>query len=508
MKFRTHLKALPADTYATAVVKNILYLSNINLPSRAIADVIRWHPLQTIADYLNLLKSLGIEYNSVQTSLSELSDFDNLMLVIDNSKVTLIRNVQATSAYAFDPVKGWIKKALVDISSSETTKVIVINAFYEVGVKKYLSTAVRNNRLGTIIGVILTMLLFILLNQPSFIASGVFASGIVLSILAIWESKAQLNSVSFCDLTKSSACGTVLNSKHARSFGVSVSFAALVFYIFGLLVSLIDSTQHGAVIQSMSIAAGLITVYFASIQAFIIRAFCTLCLAIGAFNILLFGAVKAYEFESVDINSDLGPIAVLLLVAIAAALFIVWVIDTRIDNDVKDSKLNVFNAAYPFEAKLSSLPEIKINRQEDYEIYYGNPLGELIIDLFISLSCQKCRTSLRDAERIVQASKRVKISVHILNVGDNDAKTRFRQLASLRISKGNNKCIALLTQYANTGSFPVQLASIDDGMALINFHESNAKRNNIRMVPAFAVNDRLLGKEFGLIDLAFYVCQV
>ena len=115
------------------------------------------------------------------------------------------------------------------------------------------------------------MLLFILLNQPSFIAKWVFAS---YSFIILGSGKAKPSSIQFHSATDKifPHAGTVLNPKHARSFGRSVSFAALVFYILIVSFHLNWFNRYIMVIQRRQLQRDWITVYL-PIQAFIIRAF-------------------------------------------------------------------------------------------------------------------------------------------------------------------------------------------------------------------------------------------
>lgn len=96
----------------------------------------------------------------------------------------------------------------------------------------------------------------------------------------------------FCNITHLTGCNVVASSPYSQLFGIPLSefgllFFAILFVLSVLELVLFDQLLRRA-LQALSLVGVLTSLYFVSIQAFVIQAFCVYCLASALIAILIF----------------------------------------------------------------------------------------------------------------------------------------------------------------------------------------------------------------------------
>lgn len=92
---------------------------------------------------------------------------------------------------------------------------------------------------------------------------------------------------------RKSNCDTVIHSDYSKILGIPVEILGMIYYVFiGSIYSFIFlfgawSFSIGILLLGVSLCAVLFSIYLVSIQAFILRHWCTWCLCSAGVSILI-----------------------------------------------------------------------------------------------------------------------------------------------------------------------------------------------------------------------------
>ena len=117
----------------------------------------------------------------------------------------------------------------------------------------------------------------------------------VIAIINAWYlthlAYSELSGASFCDINSTLSCNSVLAHPAAQIFGVPFPVIALVVYPILLLISILWYTNkmknHRTWLRRLSLGGILFNSYVISQEAFVIKAFCPLCLICTAIIITI-----------------------------------------------------------------------------------------------------------------------------------------------------------------------------------------------------------------------------
>lgn len=148
----------------------------------------------------------------------------------------------------------------------------------DISVNKQVST---DDFIGEISIVSLFYLLFFIMKKLHVI--------VILCIVAIinaayltMQAYQQLSWPSFCDISDTLSCSSVFNHTASQIFGIPFPAIALVVYPVLLIVALLWTTKrisnHWTILRRLSLGGMVFNGYIIFQEAFVIKAFCPLCL--------------------------------------------------------------------------------------------------------------------------------------------------------------------------------------------------------------------------------------
>ncbi len=126
----------------------------------------------------------------------------------------------------------------------------------------------------------------ILINLISLLA----LSGLILSSYIYFKKKKKKKMI--CPMR--SNCDTVIHSDHSKIIGIPVELLGMVYYAFiglsyvGISLLGLWSLQVAVILIGVSGAALLFSIYLVSLQAFVIKHWCTWCLFSALICLLIF----------------------------------------------------------------------------------------------------------------------------------------------------------------------------------------------------------------------------
>ena len=136
---------------------------------------------------------------------------------------------------------------------------------------------------------------------------------IILCIIAIFNAAyltnlaySELAGPSFCDINSTLSCNSVLAHPAAQFFGVPFPVIALVVYPILLIIAVLGYsktiTNHRIRLRRLSLWGIAFNSYVISQEAFVIKAFCPLCLICTAIIITIH--ILTYRNKNTSINNS------------------------------------------------------------------------------------------------------------------------------------------------------------------------------------------------------------
>ncbi|MHA7055892.1 vitamin K epoxide reductase family protein [Aquimarina sp. M1] len=343
------------------------------------------------------------------------------------------------------------------------------------------------------------------LYQILFLALSI--SGIVFSVFAVRESLGiQSNTMhQFCTSVGNSNCGDVINNNTGKLFkNFSLADASIAFFGILTIYQLIYGFANTLLLPSLiGVPFILYSIYS---QAFIIKKWCAICIAISTISIgLIVIALLGLSF-----NFSLASVAAFVMVSALATLGYMQVKQNMVANqEYKNDniKLNHFKRdGQIFEHLLSISDKIEDNRSISDEIVLGNPNASFKIISLTNPMCGYCKGAfeaytrvLRTMNEQLQVIIRLKVSLDDL---DNQATQISLRLMEIYHTTGSDGFINAYTDWFTDRTFTHWIkkygAPKNSGhhIEVLKNQSAWAEKNNLFYTPASLINTSIYPKKY------------
>jgi len=327
----------------------------------------------------------------------------------------------------------------------------------------------------------------------------------------------------FCNMTSSSNCSTVVNSKKWKIFDfLSFSDLSIILFcsqFFALLLFLFmnDSISYFSIQKTIlmgSISVLLISIYY---QKFVAKKWCPLCLVIG--SIILLELIYIEQVLQITIELSLQALIVFQFIFLSTCLF--WFAIKKLliqQNILKEFQIksNRFIRSYEiFKNNLlasESIEHMPILSEET--IILGNPEAPLRILIVTSPFCGFCAEAHAKIEEIVNKYDNVCFNIHFnYNEANDDLKSQkiHQLLVSIYLNHGQQSFINVINDWykdMEINKLDSWESSVNDNpninLILARQFQWN-QLNHIKFTPSIIINGYFLPKQYNISDLIYFI---
>ncbi len=484
-----------------------------------------------ISDYdkkdLELQLQIHPNYPSFQSITDTLDYFniDNIAVEVPlealdqlpESFVSLVKKDNAEEIVSVIHKNGSIQLKHTDLE----TKNFTYDQFKEIWVPKVI--AVEHNTGGSsvfskesliqniLLGAFLISSIVVMVLRPFDIYQLLFLllsiSGIVFSLFAVRESLGiQSNTMhQFCTSVGNSNCGDVINNNTGKLFkNFSLADASITF--FGILaIYQLFYGFNSALLLPILIGIPFV-VYSLYSQAFVIKKWCAICIAIGAISIgLIVVALLGLPF-SLSVTS----ISAFVMVSALFTIAYMSVKENMIKNKEYKSeniKLNHFKRDRQIFDHLLSLSEkIEDNASITNEIVLGNPNAKFKIISLTNPMCGYCKGAFEAYTRVLRSMKeqlqiiiRLKVSTEDL---DNPVTQVSLRLIEIYHTEGSESFVNAYNEWFKDRTFSAWIKTYGvpkndkQHIEVLKKQSEWAEKNNLFYTPASIMNTSIYPKKY------------
>ncbi|WP_062056704.1 vitamin K epoxide reductase family protein [Aquimarina longa] len=352
------------------------------------------------------------------------------------------------------------------------------------------------------------------INQVFFLLLSV--SGLIFSLFAIRESLGIKSQVihQFCTSIGNTACGDVINNNSGKLFkNFSLADAGIVFFGMMTLYQLFYGFNTVLLIPSlMGIPFILYSIYS---QAFIIKKWCAICIAIGSISLgLAFIAILNIPF---DINFQ--AIVSFIMMASLVTLGYIYIKEKVTENisfKNENLKLNHFKRDGQIYNHLLSISEkIKDTTTIKNEIILGNPNASLKIISLTNPMCGYCKDAFEAYTRVLKTmGDQVQILIR-LNVKTDDLDDKATQIALILLeiyqNKGANDFIIAYNKWFSDRTHSKWIKEYgtpknnQEHIDILKKQVDWADKNSLYYTPASLINDTLYPKKYSYSEFFHFM---
>ena len=448
----------------------------------------------------------------------ELDSLDELVLVEKKkASIKITYQDKKSEIYSIEKfIKLWTG-VVVAIEKDETVEEVAPNPLASIG--KWL--------------LYITTIVFVgygLYTNPGLFASSHFILSAIGLIISVFIIKHELGSQSakansFCNLSESTSCDAILNSKGATLFGsVKLSDLGLVAFASCCLcwgVFALIGISNFTVMSIVTLLAFPFTIYSLYYQFAVVKKWCPLCLGIVSVLLLQIVALVSFDFSLIGMNVGWNSVSVLLLsllVTIGIWNFLKPLLEKQKTLDTLEVEhfkfkrnFSLFNALFKENALVTPLVA-------PGEITFGNENAPIELVVVTSPLCHFCKAAHKDLEKI-QALGKDKVKVTFRFIVDTHDKEWIlykivSQLLHIYHTQGQAACLLNLdTLYAEEESLERWMTeqnfqtkpSYDTIMEL---QKDWCANNDINFTPALYVNNREFPDEYDRSDLVYFLDDI
>jgi len=332
-------------------------------------------------------------------------------------------------------------------------------------------------------------------------------SGVVFSLFAVRESLGiQSNTMhQFCTSVGNSNCGDVINNNTGKLFkNFSLADASIAF--FGILT--IFQLFYG--FNSTLLLPTLIGIPFIAYsiysQAFVIKKWCAICIAISAISIGLI----AVAVLSLPFSFAIASIAAFVMVSTLTILAYMYVKENMVESkDYKSEniKLNQFKRDRQiFDHLLSISEKIEDNSSITNEIVLGNPNSKFKIISLTNPMCGYCKGAFEAYARVLRTmSEQLQIVIRLkvsLDDLDNQATQISLRLMEIYHTNGSDSFITAYSEWFTDRTFSVWIKKYgapkndENHIKTLKNQSEWAEKNNLFYTPASLMNTSIYPKKY------------
>ncbi|MBW1297964.1 vitamin K epoxide reductase family protein [Aquimarina litoralis] len=332
-------------------------------------------------------------------------------------------------------------------------------------------------------------------------------TGIVFSLFAVRESLGiQSNTMhQFCTTVGNTNCGDVINNTTGKLLkNFSLADASIAF--FGILTIYQLFYGFNSTLLLPTLIGIPFIVYSLYSQAFIIKKWCAICIAISAIS----AGLIAVALISLPFSFSVAPIASFIMISALSMLAYIYVKEYMVENkDYKSEnvKLNHFKRDRQIFNHLLSISEkIEDNRTIEGEIILGNPNSDFKIISSTNPMCGYCKGAFEAYARVLRTmSDQLQVIIR-LKVSLDDLSNQATQI-SLRLMEiydkdGSASFISAYSEWFNDRTFSTWIKKYgapNNNEQHINVLKSQsewAEKNNLFYTPATLMNTSIYPKKY------------
>lgn len=332
-------------------------------------------------------------------------------------------------------------------------------------------------------------------------------TGVVFGLFAVRESLGiQSNTMhQFCTSVGNSNCGDVINNNTGKLLkNFSLADASITF--FGILTIYQLFYGFNSTLLIPTIAGIPFIIYSLYSQAFVIKKWCAICIAISAISI----GLTAISLISLPFTFSIVSVAGFIMISALSILAYMYVKENMVQNkDYKNEnvKLNHFKRDRQiFDHLLSISEKIEDTSAIANEIVLGNPNAKFKIISVTNPMCGYCKGAFEAYTRVLRTMSdqlqvviRLKVSLTDLN---NQATQVSLRLMEIYQNDGSDSFIKAYTEWFNDRTFSKWIKEY--GVPKNNQvhietlqNQSNwAEKNNLFYTPASLMNTSIYPKKY------------
>ncbi|WP_378181494.1 vitamin K epoxide reductase family protein [Aquimarina sp. SS2-1] len=332
-------------------------------------------------------------------------------------------------------------------------------------------------------------------------------SGVVFSLFAVRESLGiQSNTMhQFCTSVGNSNCGDVINNNTGKLLkNFSLADASIVF--FGILTIYQLFYGFNSVLLLPSLIGIPFILYSLYSQAFIIKKWCAICIAISALSTgLIVVALLGLSFDF-----TIAAIATFIMVSALITLGYMEVKKHMVENKEYKSdniKLNHFKRDRQiFEHLLSISDNVQDTKSISNEIVLGNPNASFKIISLTNPMCGYCKGAFEAYTRVLRTmSEQLQIVIRLkvsLDDLDNQATQISLRLLEIYHSEGPKSFIEAYSEWFQDRTFTNWIKKYgtpkndEQHIEVLQKQSDWAEKNNLFYTPASLINKSIYPKKY------------
>lgn len=446
------------DNTIEKIVENVLIQNRIrNYDKKDLELQLQIHPnypsFQSITDTLDYFNIDNIAVEIPMEALDQLPDsFISLVKTEDGIEEIVTVNKKNNSINL--KYSSFKKKKFTFSEFKELWIPKVIAVEYNTKHNLISNTSIAQNIL--LAGLFIS-LIFMFIEKPWDISQSLFlilsCAGVVFSFFAVRESLGiQSESIhQFCTSIGNTNCGDVINNNSGillKNF--SLADAGMAFFGSITLYQIFYGYTNILLISSL---AGIpFIIYSIYSQAFIIKKWCVICLAIGSISLAL-ASIAIFNFPfDLDLYKTIPPFIMVSALFTLAYLFTKEKIKDNNSFKVENLKLNQFKRDEEIYSYLMNTSEkVKETITIPNEIVLGNPHATFKITTVTNPMCGHCKKAFKAYSRVIKSiGDQLQIVVRLsVNTADFDNKSTQIALRLLEIyhKQGTNELIDAYTDW-------------------------------------------------------------
>ncbi len=384
---------------------------------------------------------------------------------------------------------------------------------------------ITNNSLlyNGLLGILLISLTFLLLardwdlNHILFLTLSI--AGVVFSFFAVRESLGiQSQAIhQFCTSVGNTNCGEVINNNSGKIFqNFSLADAGMVFFgSLSMYQLLYGFANILFILPLLGIPFVLYSIYS---QAFIIKKWCAICMAIGSLSIGL--AILSFLYFSFSFN--LGEAVTFLMLSSVFTLGYLYIKERIKENKTFKSeniKLSHFKRDGEIFNHLLSLSEkVGDTATITNEIVLGNPNSEFKIISLTNPMCGYCKGAFEAYTRILKSMHdQVQIVIRLkvdLNNLENQATQIGLRLLEVYYTKGEESFISAYSEwfadrtYSNWSKKYPGFTNHAKHLAVLEKQSKWAEDNSLYYTPASLINGTIYPKKYSYDEFFHFVSMM
>ncbi len=524
----------PLTNNATTALDKLLSLLAINYTSETI-NYLQQHPnFPSINAFQDLLHEMNINNLVVRLSVDDLQDIPLPALAHFNREggsFVVLKGIHNGQITYYDSEYGMVTEAQQAFAGKWSGVLLLAEKNAKSGEPNYKHNK-KQELFDTYSKYALVLLSVCILATVFYFASATELIHLALSLSGLGIAFALLQKQfgassawvdSFCKIGTKTNCDEVLNTSYAKLFGIiHLSELCTLYFssiVLSLLMSVFTSTPILAVLFIISCLTLPIVIFSLYFQAFVIKKWCPLCVAVVAILILDFGS-HLFSIQAFNIETK----ATLLVSVCFTALLILWLLLrnsslSSLKVEALQRKLLQFTKSHEiFQHLLHTKPIVGVSYLP-YEVSKPSPENLLEIVLVTNPTCQPCARAHTILENLVEHFDNKINLVHRFSVNPETkhllANKMLQHLFAVLINKGSDGAEKALSDWFKYGqydfeqwkrNFPSGSVNHDSEIeSLMTSHFEWCQLAGVTKTPTIFIKGKELPEQFSVDDLSYHV---